>query len=393
MPRGKNEGSLFKDGRGYWSAVIELPSGPDGKRRRKTIRSVDKKTVLLKLREMQADLKLRGDLPSAETTVAEWFTHWFEHIAIKSVRPTTAQDYRNVVYNHVIPTIGRLKLSAVKPDHIRKVTDRVTELGLSSSHALKVHRVMGVAFKEAVRENRLGRSPVEYMVAPRKAPPKLEVLTLAEAIQVLEHVSHLPMGARWAVSLLTGARRGEVLGLQAHRVTDVLDFSWQLQRLPGARKGEVVAPVDYEYQQVSGGLYLTRPKSSAGWRVIPLVDPLRAILTRHMEANPPGADGFLFTKDGKPLDPDEDSREWRRVFAATGIQKNIRAHDLRHGWIDAAFAAGVPEDLIMDMAGHSTVAMTRAYKSRMDQGRARVAMQQISAPFALSRGLGDTDAA
>jgi integrase len=394
MARGKNEGSIFKDGRDYWTAVVELPPSGDGKRRRKTIRSKSKKVVLDKLAELRAELKLRGDLPSAETTVEAWFAYWLDNIVAETVRPTTAMNYRNISKNHVLPAIGKIKLAAVKPEHIRRVTDRMAdELGLLPSSVLKTHRVMGAAFKSAVRENRIGRSPMEHMLAPRKPLPKLDVLTLDETIQVLEHVSHLPNGARWAVSLLTGARRGEVLGLQADRVSDVLDFSWQLVRIVGAKNGEPVAPKDFEYQHIKGGLYLTRPKSKAGQRVMPLVDPLRSILQRHMAENPPGPDGLIFTRNGNPISPEEDSREWKRVFAEVGIQKNIRLHDLRHGFADLLFSAGVPDDLLIDMMGHSTIAMSRAYKSRSDPARALAAAEAVGAKFALPSRLSETDAA
>jgi integrase len=394
MPRGKREGSIFKDARGYWTCAVELPPSSDGKRRRKTIRSRDKRVVLTKLQALQAELKARGDLPSAEITVEQWFTYWLENIVAETVRPTTAMNYANIYKRHVLPAIGKVKLANVKPEHIRRVTDRMADdLGLLPSSVLKTHRVMGAAFKSAVRENRIGRSPMEHMLAPRKPLPKLDVLTLDETIQVLEHVSHLPNGARWAVSLLTGARRGEVLGLQADRVTDVLDFSWQLVRIVGAKNGEPVAPKDFEYQHVKGGLYLTRPKSKAGQRVMPLVDPLRSILQRHMAENPPGADGLIFTRNGNPISPEEDSREWKRVFESTGIDKHIRGHDLRHGYVMASYAAGVPEDVIMEMVGHSTVSMTRAYKTRTDPLRALAAMQQVSATFTRPALADETDAA
>ena len=42
------------------------------------------------------------------------------------------------------------------------------------------------------------------------------------------------------------------------------------------------APSDYEYREVVNGMYWTRPKSRPGWRIIPLVDPLRTILETHV---------------------------------------------------------------------------------------------------------------
>jgi hypothetical protein len=37
-------------------------------------------------------------------------------------------------------------------------------------------------------------------------------------------------GSRIAAALFTGARQGELIGLELDRVTDELDLSWQLKR-------------------------------------------------------------------------------------------------------------------------------------------------------------------
>ena len=379
--RGKGEGSIFKDTRtGLWTAIVELPPR-DGKRRRKTIRRKTKAAVVAELSAVREELRKRGDLPTAGQTVEQWFTYWVEQIAAKEVRPKTLDGYRATVRNHIIPTIGHVKLERVTPAHIRRVHDRITiDLSLSSTTALLAHRIMAASFKIAMREGRIGRNPAELTNAPRKAAPVLEALSLEEAIAVLQHVATDPLGARWATALLTGARRGEVLGIEHDRVTDVLDLSWQLQRLPGPA-GKPDAPADFEYRHLTGGLYLTRPKSSRGWRVIPLVEPLKSILERHAASTPPNEWGLLFTRNGRPIDPDQDSNAWRDVLAGTGIMKNVRLHDLRHTTADLLYLAGVPEDLIPEILGHSTRAMSRSYRARGNRERLTAAMESFSALF------------
>lgn len=387
--RGKGEGAVFKDSRGLWTAVVELPAS-GGKRRRKVVRSKDKKTVLAKLATLTQQLEERGDLNTSSMTVRSWFLHWYENIATKTIRPNTASGYRAVMNKYVIPTIGHVKLEKVTADHVRMVTAyMVDELGMSSTSALNAHRTMSSAFSTAVREGKMYRNPAKLLSAPRKAASKLDVLTLEEGIAVLEHVSRDPAnGARWATALLTGTRRGETIGLEMDRVTDVLDLSWQIQRLAtGARgtKGDLGkpdVPADFEYRHLEGGLYLTRPKSKAGWRIIPLVDPLRSILDLHIAANQPAENGLLFTRpDGRPIDPAQDSKDWRRVLAATGIEKNVRLHDLRHTTVDLLLLAGVPADLISEIVGHSSWSTTVGYKSRGNVVRLRAAMEQMSALF------------
>jgi integrase len=397
--RGKGENSVyFDDKRKLWTAIIELPTH-DGTRRRKWVRRKIKSELMAELKRLVIDLETRGDLPTTDMTVERWMTYWVEEIAAKAVRPKTAANYRNFTYRHIIPTIGTTRLSQVNATHVRRVTDRITgELGLTGETALTAHRIMSVSFETAVRENRIGRNPAKLLDAPRRDVPKLEVLTRDESLTVLAHVAHdQQYGARWATALLTGARRGEVLGLTRDRVTDVLDLSWQLQRLtwshgcdPGCKFTRAAScpwrrldvPRDYEYRHIEGGLYFTRPKSRAGWRIIPLVDPLKSILEKHMAENEPGPQDLLFTtKAGAAVDPDRDSQEWRSVLAASGIDKNVRLHDLRHTAVDMLYLAGVPEDLIVQIVGHSSRTMTRAYASRGNIGRLTEAMNLMSALY------------
>jgi integrase len=386
--RGKGEGAIFrvpkdrKQPLKYWQASVELPSH-DGTRRRVILRKKNKTELIELMEEKKKELRARGDLPTKSQTTQQWFTYWLEQIVVKEVRPKTVGGYRSVVNGHIIPTIGSVKLDKVTPAHIRRVHDRIIEKGLSSTYALNAHRVMSASFEIALREGRIGRNPAKLTTAPRKAVAALDVLDLAEGMQVLEHVAKDPlMGARWATALLTGARRGEVLGLERDRVTDVLDLSWQLQRLAVTDKiGVPDVPADFEYRHLTGGLYLTRPKSSAGWRIVPLVEPLKSILNRYLDATEPNHYGLVFTTNGNPIDPDQDTANWRRVLKTTGIQKDVRLHDLRHTAVDMLYLAGVPEDLIMEIVGHSTRAVTRGYKARANRERLTAAMEQMSALF------------
>ncbi len=383
--RGKGEGSVYKAADGLWTAVVELPPR-DGKRRQKRYRAKTKPAVLEKLAEGQRQLRASGDIPTDGTTAEQWFTYWLDRVVANEVRPRTAAGYRTVVRNHIIPALGpKLRLDRVDAPAVRRVHERILGAGLSSTYALMAYRVMSLSFKEAMREGRLHRNPAEMVRAPRRARTEVSALSVDEALTVLHHASRDDQeGARWAMAVLTGARRGEVIGLEWDRVGDDIDLSWQLQRIAVDENGTVVAPADFEYRHVSGGLFLTRPKSAAGWRVIPLVEPLRSILELHREKNPPGANGLVFTQaNGEARDPDWDTKRWNRFLETTGIEKRVRLHDLRHTTVDLLYLAGVPEDLIMEIVGHSVRAVTRGYKSRLNRDRREAAMKDLSALLSL----------
>lgn len=395
--RGKGEGAVYQEKSGLWAASLELPS-PDGTRRRKVIRRKDKKILLAELSKLRGELAELGDLPTDNQTVAQWFNYWVEQIAAKEVRPNTLDGYRRTIKLHVIPAIGTVKLSKVTAAHVRRVHDAITGKGLSSTTALLAHRVMAVSFKVAVREGRIPRNPATLTAAPRKAATALDVLDLPESLALLEYTLADPERVRWATFILTAARRGEVIGLERDRVTDVIDLSWQLQRILyahgcGGKCGRrfagdcpdrtIKVKPDFEYRRITGGLYWTRPKSNKGWRIIPLVDPLRSILHRHLETAPENPHGLVFARpDGRPFDPDQDSSEWRAVMKEQfGAGRAVRLHDLRHTTVDLLYLAGVPEDIIMEIVGHSTRAQSQAYKSRGNIERLTNAMEKMSGLF------------
>lgn len=391
--RGKGEGAVYRVPADktkplqYWAAAMELPPGPNGERRRKVIRRKVKTELLTELGKLRTELEKRGDLPTAGTTVEKWFTYWLREIAAKKVRPNTLDGYARAVNNHIIPAIGKVKLEKLTAQHVRRVHDAVIEKGNNSTTALLAHRTMSVSFKAAVREGRIGRNPATLTDAPRKAATPLEALDTDEAIRLLEYLSHHPNGALWATVLLTGARRGEVIGLERSRVGDVIDLSWQMQRIKKTdTDGRPDVPADFEYRHIDGGLYWTRPKSSKSWRIIPLVEPLRGILERHLAETPDNPWGLVFTRPDtrtnpptpRPYGPDLAGKDWRKILTAAGITKDVRLHDGRHTTVDLLYAARVPEDVIMMIVGHSTRTTTRGYQSR-DVARLTTAMQQMSA--------------
>jgi len=377
--RGKNEGSIYKDARGLWTASVELPVR-DGKRRRKVIRSKTKATVVKKLSTLKRELAERGDIHTDSQTVAQWFAYWLAEVAKK--RPKTAINYESLIRNHVIPTIGTVRMDKLTPAHIRRVTDRVGE-NLSPSTAHTVHAIMSSSLADAEREGRIPRNPAKLTRPPKKGTPKLEVLSIEEASRVVKLFENSPEQYLWLTFLLTGARRGEILGLEWDRVTDVLDLSWQLQRYT---VGSFNPEPDYEYRQLTDTLYLTRPKSDAGWRIVPLVWPLSGVLSRWRAESGTNPHNLVFTTaEGRPIDPDWATKAWPKVLKAIGIHRHIRLHDTRHTAVDVMTAANVADDVIMAIVGHSSRQQTQAYRTRQPRQRMVDGMERVSELLGIER--------
>lgn len=390
--------SIYRDSRGYYVAAVELPPDAAGNRRRKYIRRKSKTELRAALDEVQAEVRLTGDVRTSSPTVEAWAVYWLADVAAKTRRPKTFTSYRSIIENHVIPAIGTVRIDKVTPVLIRQVLARMEKAGLSSTYRRNTHAVMAAMFADAERDEKIRRNPTDLVLRPRRAAVDLEVLSVAEAQRLLNTFEQSPNAFMWATFILTGARRGEVIGIEWDRVDEDLDLSWQLQRIEYAHgcrgrcgeprpsqcpKRRFDVPDGYEHRRLHGGLHLTRPKSRAGWRTIPLVDPLRSILTTWRETAPENPWGLAFTAEYRgaitPLDPDQATSMWNATRDAAGITRPVRLHDLRHTTVDILDAAGVDMDTIKDIVGHSTRAMSREYRSKANRERIRQAMLDMSA--------------
>lgn len=396
--RGKGEGAVYQRSDGLWCTSVELPLGPDGKRRRKVVCRKDKPAVIKLMQDHKSQLAVHGDLATSSTTVEKWMAHWVDDIAPLKIRPKTLAGYRTVVNGYIVPILGKKRLEKLTAQDIRKLHKTMqstpknpalrglkevpagTEM-LSSTYALLAHNALSAALKVALREGKITANPCDLIDRPVKRVTEQKALDVPQAIKLLQHLAIALDGddaqakqdaTLWATYLLTGARRGEILGLEADRIGDHLDLSWQLQRITDITK----APADWEYRKLSGkSLYLTRPKSRAGWRIIPLVEPLRSILKQQLGNQ---ESGLVFTSNDRPWDPDRATKEWKALLVEAGLPANVVLHGARHTTVDLLYEAGVPEAVISEIVGHSSRAVTRGYKSRGNSKQLADAMGKMS---------------
>ena len=390
MAQAKGTGSIYQNNKGLWEVRVELPRGLDGKRRRKVVRRKSRAEAVKLLRELNKELAKTGDLATSSVTLEAWSEHWLQKRS-KKLAPNTINGYRTAFQDYINPLLGKKRLDKITPSDVKHLHDVVmatpkdramrafsdppegTEL-LSSTYALLIHNALAGALKMAVREGKISVNVCELVDRPTKRLTDEKALTLDEAIHLLMYLAEHPDGALWATYLFTGARRGEVIGLEVDRVTDVLDLSWQTQRIKDIKS----APADYEYRHLEGNLYLVRPKSKAGWRTPTLVEPLATILRRYIGER---TEGLVFLRDGRPWDPADASKEWKKVLQGAGLPDDVKLHGTRHTVVDLLFEAGVPEAVTMEIIGHSTRAVTRSYRSRGNKKANREAMEKMSAMF------------
>jgi integrase len=84
--------------------------------------------------------------------------------------------------------------------------------------------------------------------------------------------------------------------------------------------------------------------------------------------------------DGQPIEPSRASAAWKSWYTDVGLTtKHVPLHYLRHTHVDLLYAAGIDDDLKVELVGHSNRSMTQAYKTKGNQSRKTDAMQRVSA--------------
>lgn len=374
--RPKGTGGLHQRGDGMWIAQVRTPGHPPWQKGRK--RYEDAQAVLTK---MLRDIEDGIDPSTGSLTVEKWMTVWLADIAYERLKPNTLATYRSTVKKQILPQVGSKRLDKLQPADVRKMVKTVAA-ATTTRTAQAAFNILSKALGDAVNDGKLRSNPCDRMDRPQAKSEERQPLTVDQARTLLLHVASrdVTTAARWALSLLTGARQAEALGLTWDRVDFTrhqIDIRWQLQRLKLTKgrprpTGTVYPPAAFDVPDAfdfipvwrSACLIPTKTKGST--RVVPLIPPAEAALKAHWEACGRPTSGLVFTRgDGAAMEKRDDTRAWREVCVAAGIVTAIEdapdQHCGRHTVATLLQEAGVEESTRMAILGHTTVTAHRGY--------------------------------
>jgi integrase len=117
--RGHGEGAIQKRSDGRWMAQLMVGTKADGKRDIRTVYGKTRGECQKKLADLRRrrDEGLLGDPGAGKETVEAFLLRWLKSIE-GTMEPGSLRRHRDNVHRHIIPIIGRHRLSALKPEHI-----------------------------------------------------------------------------------------------------------------------------------------------------------------------------------------------------------------------------------------------------------------------------------
>ena len=353
------KGSVKKRGKS-WCYVVDLPRRADGKRNQKI------KSGFRTRKEAEAALATtmteanKGEyIEPSRMTVKDYLTKWLEDSVKHNNKKSTLVNYKYLLETHVFEEIGEIELGSLQPRHLQQLySDKLQngrvdgEGGLSATTVRRIHAVLRKALSTAVKWQLIRLNPADAVDAPKQSRKEMKCLTKEDVETFLEAVQSDTYKVLYLVAIMTGMRRGEILGLR-----------WQDVDLDNGQ-----ASIRQSYIALhDGSMHLDTTKTKGSERTVALPNSVVQALRKHkvlqaahqLKLGPAYKDhDLVFASEmGTPINASNLNRNFKQTLKKAGLP-NIRPHDLRHTHATLMLQEGVHPKIVSERLGHSSIQIT-----------------------------------
>ncbi len=289
--------------------------------------------------------------------VRDWTEEWMENYKRPSVSAETFQSYSNVIRKHIIPEIGNMRISAVKPIHVQKMVNRLS--GMSKKMIDRVTQLTWSMFDAAKANDLVIDNPAERIKKPKGTKTGRRAITDTERRYTLQLAETHPAGMLVKFSLYCGLRPGETCALQWRHI----DFS------------KKVLHVESTIKRCGG---VGEPKTSAGIRVVPIPDLFLQDLKKYRSCCGWPTDPFdyiLRNNSGGRMSANVIRSRWQsfkndlnilmgcdsidgKAVPPYRVADDLVLYCYRHTYCTDLQDAGVPINIAKDLMGHADISIT-----------------------------------
>ena len=387
MPRKSNtraaqgSGTIRQRADGTWEARFVVGHDPGtGKPVRKSVYAKTQKEVRQRLAQAVAAVDNKSYREPCKMTLGEWLDIWVDTY-LKDVKPRTLKIYQDDIRLHIKPYLAAVKLNELDTHTVQRFFNTLLRSGkrvpkrdkegkivkkdgktvyegapLSSKTVKNVHGVLHGALRQAVVNRYIPINPADgdFCKLPKIQKQEIKPLDEVQIADFLKAIHGDRFEELFLVTLFTGLRQGEVLGL----TWDCVDFD----------NGTLLVNKQMQLHQEQGiKAYQLVPTKNSKSRTITAAPSVMSLLRRrraiqaqqHLEAGPLWQDSDLVFTDelGRHLTKSSVYRSFKKIVAAIG-RPDARFHDLRHSYAVAAIRSGDDIKTVQGNLGHATAAFT-----------------------------------
>ena len=302
--------------------------------------------------------------------VNEFLEFWLKEDILKRVRSDeTYVTYSNIVYNHIIPILGKKKMSAVNRGDVQKLYNDRAEYSVSVSRLVKT--VMNVSMKYAVEKKIIAENPAIGINLPKNVKKKeyharsidtQKTLTMEQILILLEASRDTPIHIQVLFNVLMGLRRREINGVKYSDI-DYINRTLRLRRQLGkkinTKKGDF-PPKTLTKQE----LELKTPSS---YRDIPIPDYVFEAILQQREVYERNKSrrrsqfqdsGYVCCSSyGKPRSKDFHWKYYKTLLVDNALP-DIRWHDLRSTFCTILLKNNFNPKAVSKLMGHAKELIT-----------------------------------
>ena len=312
-------------------------------------------------------LELESRVASSTLTLAQYYTLWIAELR-ESLAPNTTIGYDRIYKRYILPELGDYPLTALTPNKInvfvqhlkaRKLERNPTRT-ISGETCVKIFRSLGTLLQHAVYHERIDSNPARAVKTPQRTKTHKVEYYHVDEIPAFWHALQgelLLWRVVYAIALLTGVRRGELVGLRwsdydVSRATITIQRA--ATRIPGKKNSQ----------------HCKTPKTPESIRPAIVPAELADILREWREVQR-GDDGdyILSYRDEGEVAGEcvGTTLTWVKLDLVTkyityiAARHNLRPvslHGLRHTYATMQLAAGTPIHEVQASLGHSTPTTT-----------------------------------
>lgn len=296
-----------------------------------------------------------GDCVTAKDkiTVSDWIPEWLTVYKMPVVSNDWYKGLCKFCSNLILPAIGEMKLSEVRPTDLQKILNSKSDC--SRSYIKTIHNVISEIFRAAYINGLILQDPSELLVRPagRKKKPRRS-LTSYERMVFLEAIDGYWAELFLKFQLFCGLRPSEAAAL----LWSDIDL------------GSGVVSVN---KALKGDKSVGETKTASGVRKVPLPESFIKELKAHKKEKKDNL--VCHNSQGGPLTRDSIKVMWKHVLRRMkkaekrmtpeksllpdidGDEASVM-YCLRHTYCTDLQAAGVPINVARELMGHSSISVT-----------------------------------